>query len=448
MGGCISRPSVRSDAYAVPAASDPGPSWDAGRTALPATVPAAPEQSQPRAAEPALRGPTPPPLPQRPLQAAAPMAPRVAAPQLRPAPGTPAGDAAAARAATRQERMADEDLPVAGYLLARASVGRKVDDPATVQALSSGQKAVDRGVESLHLGRGNVAADLWNSEDEAYVAVQIQRDAVNFLRSSIGYQPPEGDPTPMSRRMSRLERFWPRDFNEALRRHFPEPQAAEQAVHFIAKTLAARHYAAGNCGEHARVVAHERSRMDDAPPTIRIARSDYMDHAWAEAKASASELRDDDVLMDGWMRTVAHLREDSHCGSVAHHTRAQFDDAQARWMAGVVEHVGIRLERDGVLAKLTEEAEGVVRAKVQKEGITGAYGAVNVNLRPEFLGEARQRTWEQSALSVAVETAGVARSFGQPVAAATSDEVQQPILWAREVFLRQLAPPPWDPAVE
>lgn len=343
--------------------------------------------------------------------------------------------------------MADEDLPVAGYLLARASVGRKVDDPGTVQALCSGQKAVERGIEALHLGRGNVVADLWNSEDEAYVAVQIQRDAVNFLRSSIGYEPPKGDPTPLFRRMSRLERFWPRDFNEALRRHFPGAEAAEQALDFIARTLAARHYAAGNCGEHARVVAHERARMDDVPPTIRIAKSDYMDHAWAEAKASSGELRGDDVLMDGWMRTVAHLREDSHCGSVSHNTAAQFDAAQARWMAGVVEHVGIRLERDGVLAKLTEEAERVVRTKVQKEGVTGAYSAVDVNLRPEFLGEARQRAWDRPALSVAVETAGVARSCGKPVAAATSDEVQQPILWAREVLLHQPAPPPWDPTV-
>jgi len=128
--------------------------------------------------------PTPPPLPTRVAAAAGPTAPRATLPAAihrEPASGEQALDA--------------HELPLAGYLLAKASVGSRVDDPDTIHALRSGQQALADGIGALHRGRGNVAQDIVASEGDSYVAVQVERDAVEFLKSAARYQP-----NPRSRR--------------------------------------------------------------------------------------------------------------------------------------------------------------------------------------------------------------------------------------------------------
>ncbi|HEX7645234.1 MAG TPA: hypothetical protein VF472_23790 [Burkholderiaceae bacterium] len=387
------------------------------------------------------RGPLPPRLPP-PLRAGMSGAPTTMAPR-RALPGTPAAQSAAAQSASRRDRLAGADLPVAGYLLARASVGRKVDDPRTIQALRKGQYAEERAIAALHLGRGNVVDDLYESNGESYVAIQLQRDAAAFLRRSVDYQSPPGAPTPLSLRMSRLSHLWPEGFGEALRTRFPDPEAAEGAVLFIAKVIAARHFGAGNCGEHARTVAQERMRMDDAHPNIRVAHSSLIDHAWAESMASASALSDEDVIMDGWMRTVAHLREDSHYGAAAQETSAQFSGENTqRWMSAVIAHIERALRKEPVLNELTAKTERLVRDKVAEQGISGAEDAVPVNLRPDFMVLARERARGRPALSQAIEAAGVGRSLGQSIAAATNTAGQQAMMAARAAILNRQAPEP------
>lgn len=388
------------------------------------------------------RGPLPPRLPPT-LRAQmsgglTTMAPR------RPVPGSPAAESAAAQSALRKDRLADRDLPVAGYLLARASVGRKVDDPQTVQALRNGQYAEARAISALHLGRGNVIGDLHESRGESYVAVQVQRDAVAFLCRSADYKLPPGAATPLSLRMNRLSRLWPDGFGEALRRHFPDAQAADGAVLFIAKVIAARYFGAGNCGEHARTVAYERMRMDDAHPHIRVAHSLLTDHAWTESMTSATALHNEDVIMDGWMRTVAHLREDSHYGTAAQETSMQFGDENThRWMSSVIAHIGGALHNEPVLNELTAKSEQLVRKKVALQGISGAEDDVSLNLRPDFMDLARERAQGRPVLSQAIEATGVARSFGQSIATATVEHGQHAMLVARTAILDGQAPEPW-----
>jgi hypothetical protein len=392
---------------------------------------------RPRALEPG-RVPTPPPLPTRVAVAASQGAPRAGLPtesSLERALGEPA--------------LHPHELPLAGYLLARASVGRKVDDPDTISGLRSGQQALAVGIGTLARGRGNVLEDILTSDSDSYVAVQVQRDAVEFLKSAARYQPDSssGRPTPLARKMARLSQSWPVGFAEQLNRHFPSESAAGDAMDYITKTVAARLFAAGNCGEHARVVADARSRIGDAPAALRIARADAVDHAWTEAQVSAGEKRHDDVMMDAWMRTPAHLREDSHFGSAITHTQVELDDAaKLAWMSGVVSHLTDRLQHDIVLAQLTNPAAAVIWDNVDEIGVRGAEPYVPINLKPEFLSEASAQALHQPALSKDIQAAGIARSLDLSVAASTSPEVLVPIHQAKADLLAQEAPldPSWS----
>ncbi|MDG5977681.1 hypothetical protein H010_20666 [Hydrogenophaga taeniospiralis CCUG 15921] len=429
MGVCASKPSV-TESPAAPAF----------------TFPAAPAPTFPApspAASPASQLPTPPPLPPLPSDAsrtATSLAPRQRLSHRHEA-GTPAAEAAAALAQSRRERLAPAEVSVAAYLLARTAAGRTVDDRATVRSLVDGQQAIDAGVGALHLGRGNVRADLQASQSEAYVAVQLQRDATTFLLRSMDFTPPTEAAAAIRRtniNMALLQRCWPADLGQKLREHFPSEAAAEQAKDFLAKVVAARYYGAGNCGEHARVVADARAVVAEPPAMTRIAKSSFMDHAWAEAIGSDARLRNDDVIMDGWMRTVAHLREDSHCGSVANDTRWQFDAVQARWLAEVADHALKGLSRYDALLSLTRGAEDIVRKRLESEDVSQvAYSSVPPNLRGDFLDEARRRTAGWPEQSLFVELAGVVRSMGKPVAAATGLQAAGQVLQAFDQLLNQ-----------
>jgi len=341
------------------------------------------------------------------------------------------------------------ELPLAGYLLARATVGRRVDDPDTIRGLRSGQHALAAGIGALARGRGNVTQDILASEGESYVAVQVQRDAVDFLKSAATYRPNPSSRrvTPLARKMTRLRQCWPPGFAEQLDRHFPSESAAKDAMDYITKTVAAQLFAAGNCGEHARVVADARLRLPDAPAALRVARADAIDHAWTEAQVERGKVRDDDVMMDAWMRTPAHLREDSHFGSAITHTKIQLDEADGvAWMSSVISHLTDRLQHDVVLAELTNPAAEVIWKNVDENGVTGSEPYVPINLKPAFLSEASAQAAHQPALSKDIQAVGIARSLDMSVAASTSPEVLVPILQARTDLLVQEAPtaPDWS----
>ncbi|HEY9106129.1 MAG TPA: hypothetical protein VIN58_05585 [Roseateles sp.] len=439
MGVCASKPSV-TESPAAPAFTFP---------ATPAPTFSAP----PSAASPANQLPTPPPLPPLPSAAsrtATSLAPRQRLSQCHEA-GTPAVEAAAAFAQGRRERLAPAEVSVAAYLLARTAAGRTVDDRATVRSLVDGQQAIDAGVGALYLGRGNVQADLRASHGEAYVAVQVQRDATSFLLRSMDFTPPSAAAVAKrgtNRNMALLQKCWPADLGQKLQEHFPSAAAAEQARAFLAMVVAARYYGAGNCGEHARTVANARAVAGEPPAMTRIAKSHFIDHAWAESIGSDARLRNDDVIMDGWMRTVAHLREDSHFGSVANDTRWQFDAVQSRWLAEVADHALQRLSSHNVLGALTRAAEDVVRERWETEDVRQtADSSVLPNLRGEFLDEARRRTLSWPVQSLFIELAGVARLMGKPVAAATSLEVVGPVVQAFDQLLNQPNHDIWEPVV-
>jgi hypothetical protein len=338
--------------------------------------------------------------------------------------------------------------PLAGYLMARASVGRRVDDAVLVDELRVGQQALADGIAALHTGRGNVVSDIAASGGGSYVCVQVQRDAAAFLKRSATYEAASTSrPTPLARKMMALARAWPAGFARELARRFPDAAAAERALDYMTRTIAARLLASGNCGEHARVVADARSRLPDAPAAIRIARSDAVDHAWAEALGTAGELRSDDVVLDAWMRTPAHLREDSHFGDALTQTRLELDDpAATAWMASMIEHMSTRLEHDTALLALIEPAAGLSWEKFESDGVDGAEVSVPLNLKPAFLAEASAQAAGQPALSAEVLAAGVALSLGLPLAESVRADTVQTILQARDELLAQDGPtdPAWS----
>jgi hypothetical protein len=194
-------------------------------------------------------------------------------------------------------------------------------------------------------------------------------------------------------------------------------------------------------------VTDARSRLPDAPAAIRIARSDAVDHAWAEALGTAGELRSDDVVLDAWMRTPAHLREDSHFGDAPAQTRLELDDpAATAWLASVIEHMSTRLEHDTALLALIQPAAELSWEKFESDGVDGAEESVPLNLKPAFLAEASAQAAGQPALSAEVLAAGVAQSLGLPLAESVRADTVQTILQARDELLAQDAPtdPAWS----
>ncbi|WP_439391909.1 hypothetical protein [Ideonella sp. YS5] len=323
-----------------------------------------------------------------------------------------------------------------------------MDDAVVIDELRAGQQALADGIAALHTGRGNVVSDIAASGGGSYVCVQVQRDAVAFLKRSVTYEAASTSrPTPLARRMMGLTQAWPAGFARDLARRFPDAGAAERALDYMTKAIAARLLASGNCGEHARVVADARSRLPDAPAAIRIARSDAVDHAWAEALGTAGELRSDDVMLDAWMRTPAHLREDSHFGDALTQTRLELDDPVATaWMASVIDRMSTQLEHDTALIALIQPAAELTWEKLESDGVAGAEESVPINLKPAFLHEASVQAARQPALSAEVLAAGVAQSLGLPVAESVRADTVQAILQARDELLAQDAPtdPAWS----
>lgn len=343
------------------------------------------------------------------------------------------------------------DFSLAGYLHVRASAGRRIDDAPTIERLQQGQSALTKGIASLALGRGNVKADIAANGGASYVAVQLQRDAVEFLTRGLTYTRPAGagKPSLLAQRMMRLHACWPKQFEAELNAHFPDKRAADEATQYIAKTVAARAFASGNCGEHARVGADSLMQDGPSPSAVRIARSVGIDHAWAEGLIDSEKLQDDDVILDGWMRTPVHLREDSHLANAATETRSEFVGAETQaWLAKVVAHIAQQVARDPVLYEITERADALAQENFDRRGAPGAESSVPLNLNLDLLQQASTRSANQASLSADIEASGTAISMGLPILEAIQPEVLAAMKDARDSLLSQEWPtsPDWKPA--
>lgn len=359
----------------------------------------------------------------------------------------PPGPALRGDRAISKEALRKVDLQLAGYLHVRASAARRIDDPPTIDRLRQGQTALARGIASLALGRGNVAADIAANDGASYVAVQLQRDAVEFLTRGLTYTRPAnaGKPSLLAQRMMRLHACWPKQFDAELKAHFPNKHAADEATQYIAKTVAARAFASGNCGEHARVAADSLMQDGPSPSAVRIARSVGIDHAWAEGRVDSKELRDDDVILDGWMRTPVHLREDSHLANAATETRSEFVGAETQaWLAQVVAHMAQQVARDPVLYEITERADALAQENFDRRGAPGAESSVPLNLHLDLLQDASTRSATQAGIHADIEASGTAISMGLSIKEATQPEVVDAMKGARDSLLAQEWPTSQD----
>jgi hypothetical protein len=277
----------------------------------------------------------------------------------------------------------------AGYQMACACMGEPIQDKATLRRLRAGQAALDESRRRLPLGRGNVAKDIGASSGEAYVAVQRQRDAVEFLKASLRQErPAQGAKLSALRQgLVNLKDCWPEGFAEQLNSHFPEQQAAKEVLAYISMTACAIHYGAGNCGEHARLALHMHTKSTDASDTVCVAKTDGINHAWAEIRVHPDRTSDDDILLDLYLQSPAILRRHSRFGKGQIMTTVeQSSTASRRWIAQQVDNLTRMLqERPDILDGLTANTAKLARQKYLLGKLQGAEESVPLALSDQFL---------------------------------------------------------------
>jgi hypothetical protein len=177
---------------------------------------------------------------------------------------------------------------LAGYLMAKAALHRKVEDP-DLGNLRAGHETMQQVAHLLPLGRANVIQDIGKGRD-AHIAPRHL--AALALRKEV-----------QAERMKTLGPASKRDFNRVV-------AASGQ----YAGTGTCHAYAASAAPLHAAKLAD----MRDERAIVALSRRPPIDHVWSEMIPKGRRedgtliLHEKDVIMDGWCReNLAILREDS-----------------------------------------------------------------------------------------------------------------------------------------
>jgi hypothetical protein len=231
-----------------------------------------------------------------PLDSKASRSPKAANPQAKEkaegSAGAPGGSGKEAPGPSRAPfvpGMKPGEARLAGYLMARAALHRKIEGQV-LGNLRAGHETMQEVGALLPLGRSNVREDIQKPGNEGsalrhHAALRMQES----LESMQGYS------------------FWRSMPDEE---HSPMAAATSQ----YAKTGTCYSYATNTTILHAAKLAG----MPEGRAIVAQAEQPKIDHVWSEmipegkGKYGKPRLRDEDVIMDGWCEeNVAILREDS-----------------------------------------------------------------------------------------------------------------------------------------
>lgn len=195
---------------------------------------------------------------------------------------TPRTRATLPQAKAGEERLsrslAQQELPLAGYLFARAADSRHVDDKEDIDALRSADESVREAREHLSIGRGNVTTDLDRSNNES----QHRTLAGRQLKKAL-------DEANLHSTGSMLT----------------PTQAAGASM--VTK--------AGNCGEFSRLSAAlhaDKLKADEI--AVRVEMPDVADHVWVELQRNVGT--DRDIILDAWTEGPAIFEPDAAFSSI------------------------------------------------------------------------------------------------------------------------------------
>ena len=181
------------------------------------------------------------------------------------------------------------EASLAGYLMARAALHRKIDGPV-LENLRAGQESVQEVSELFPLGRSNVREDIAKAEGKH-----------TTLRNLAAF--------PL------LEAL-------AVKHGYPSEKDVPESVWFPMLAATSQYTETGTCGSYAsNTVPRHAAKLDgrnDRQAIVASSQQPGLDHIWAEMMPLGKDPKgspihhDDDVIMDGWCKeSLAILREDS-----------------------------------------------------------------------------------------------------------------------------------------
>jgi hypothetical protein len=241
------------------------PIYIPSRLALPQAHTESPTSGgQPRPATSSSPAPRPEGLASR----GAPVASQEALPPRMGFPGqgqTPARPAAAGS-------LSKEELPLAGYLFARAADSRHVDDPQDVAALRSADESVRETRALLDVGRGNVVEDIEKGGFESNNRLLAHRE----LDGALNYE------------------------KYQMTGQFLSPS---QKAGVISSSRV------GNCGEFSTLAAAlhaDKLKPDEVAMSVHIPN---FDHVWTEVERPIGE--NGNIVLDAWTSGPAVFEKDA-----------------------------------------------------------------------------------------------------------------------------------------
>ena len=174
-----------------------------------------------------------------------------------------------------RKALSDGESQLGGYVHARQVDGRPVEGPA-LERLKRGNETVMETRQALAHGRGNVTADINDSNGQSTIRTAAgRRIGRKYL------------PGTCIRKKGPLFKY-PADIRAA------------------AGAMAAQ---AGNCGDHANVAAFLHAAKLEDGERVHAVSSKTVDHVWAELHGETSD-RTHDIVMDAWGKGPAIFAED------------------------------------------------------------------------------------------------------------------------------------------
>jgi hypothetical protein len=343
------------------------------------------------------------------------------------------GKAEASSSAAPASGINPKEVPLAGYLLARAALNRKIEDPV-LKNLRDGHATVREVSDLLSLGPANVRENLAKAKGER---PDLRHAA--FRKMQVAFE-------------ARLN--YPGERGMSYNDYFRMDAAASQ----FAKTGTCDHYVANTTALHAAKLTELKDKkkdemedkMEDKMAIVAHAKNQAARHTWSEmlpqgeGKDGKPILHGEDIIMDGWCKeNLAVLREDSsfarldkdgNGGHLSHEHLLDYRSGRA--VLARVEEYKARIEGSMSLQTVFHnefELRKALGRKMDEEFLWDAQSAFHPDFAKEA-GEALRKDAKHPALAE-IHAVGAARSLGANIRAAVA-EAPGVIAQAKEMFPR------------